>query len=71
MAKTDQGDSHLLSGKLPCPKCTSSDGYHLYSNGWGKCFACDANVPWDVALQSTEEAPKVSGLIPEGEAAAD
>jgi len=67
MAKTDQGDSHLLSGKLPCPKCTSSDGYHLYSNGWGKCFACDANVPWDVALQSTEEAPKVSGLIPKGE----
>lgn len=68
MAKTDQGDSYLIRGKLPCPKCTSSDGYHVWSNGWGKCFACDANVPEDVAqLSEQEEAPKVSGLIPKGE----
>jgi len=67
MGETESGGSYLVQGKLPCPKCTSSDGYHLYSNGWGKCFACDANVPEDVTQLSIKDAPKVSGLIQKGE----
>ena len=35
----------LVKSGLPCPKCTSSDAYAIYDNGWGKCFSCDANIP--------------------------
>jgi twinkle protein len=31
--------------KLPCPKCSSSDGFNINLEGWGKCFSCGANVP--------------------------
>ena len=30
---------------LPCPKCPSSNAYSIDEKGWGKCFACGANVP--------------------------
>ena len=69
MVESDSGESFLVNGKLPCPKCTSSDGYHIYSNGWGKCFACDANVPVNVETQQ-EKPPMVTGLIERGEPAA-
>ena len=32
--------SKLLRGKLPCPKCPSSDAYHEYSDGHGYCYSC-------------------------------
>src|SRR5579864_5731026 len=32
--------SKVVEGKLPCPSCTSSDGYHLYDDGHGYCFSC-------------------------------
>jgi len=69
MVESDQGDSYLVQGKLPCPKndCSSSDGYHIYSNGWGHCFSCDSNVPEDVEQTSKEVAPMQHGLIPKGE----
>ena len=67
MDESGQGDSYLLAGKLPCPKCTSSDAYHVYSNGWGHCFACDSNIPEDVEQTNREVAPMQQGLIPKGE----
>ncbi len=57
MVTTDSGESYLVEGKLPCPKCTSSDAYHIYSNGWGKCFSCDANIPVNIP---EKEAVKMS-----------
>lgn len=30
---------------LPCPKCTSSDGFSIDPNGWGHCFVCEVNIP--------------------------
>lgn len=32
--------SNLIEAKLPCPKCPSSDAYHLYDDGHGYCFSC-------------------------------
>ena len=37
--------SDWIEYKLPCPKCGSSDAVALNSNGWGKCFSCQANIP--------------------------
>jgi len=69
MVNTNEGDSYLVQGKLPCPKsdCSSSNAYHIYSNGWGHCFSCDSNIPEDVNLTKREVAPMQSGLIPKGE----
>lgn len=30
----------VKTGKGPCPKCTSSDAYHMYSDGSTYCFSC-------------------------------
>ena len=67
MDEPNEGDSYLIAGKLPCPKCTSSDAYHVYSNGWGHCFSCAANIPEDVESNTREVAPMQAGLIPKGE----
>lgn len=69
MDESDQGDSYLLAGKLPCPKsdCSSSNAYHIYSNGWGHCYSCDSNIPEDVEQTNREVAPMQQGLIPKGE----
>lgn len=32
--------SELVTSKLPCDVCGSSDGLHLYDDGHGYCFAC-------------------------------
>lgn len=32
--------SNLIQSRLPCPNCTSSDGYHVYDDGHGYCFSC-------------------------------
>ena len=37
----------LIKSGLPCPKCTSSDAFAIYDNGWGKCFSCYQNIPMD------------------------
>lgn len=33
----------LIQSKQPCPKCSSSDAYHVYSDG-GYCFSCGESV---------------------------
>lgn len=33
--------STLVQSRLPCPSCSSSDGYHRYSDGHGYCFSCE------------------------------
>lgn len=37
--------SQVNEGKLPCPKCPSSDAYHLYDDGHGFCFSCSYFKP--------------------------
>lgn len=32
--------TEIVESRLPCPKCPSSDAYHLYSDGHGYCFSC-------------------------------
>jgi len=39
--------SKVIQGRLPCPSCTSSDGYHLYDDGHGYCYACTYYKPPD------------------------
>lgn len=41
---------------LPCPECSSSDGFCLYDDGHGYCFVCKANVAGDGT--ATVEVPK-------------
>lgn len=36
--------SEWVQTHMSCPKCPSSDGYSVNDRGWGKCFACFANV---------------------------
>ncbi len=33
--------SKVVQSKLPCPKCPSSDAYHLYDDGHGHCYSCN------------------------------
>jgi len=42
---------------LPCPKCPSSDAYHIQANGWGHCFSCGCNIPPEEAQQSLVHQP--------------
>lgn len=35
----------MRNRELPCPSCTSTDGYAIQDNGWGHCFVCGVNVP--------------------------
>ena len=65
-------DSHFLRHE-PCAKCGSSDALAIYSNGWGHCFACRANVKWDPeageapATFQSPPTPKGSMPLAEGE----
>ena len=34
------GDSTLVKAHLPCPNCSSSDAFSIYSDGHGYCFSC-------------------------------
>ena len=36
--------SEWVQTHLPCPSCTSSDGYSINDKGWGKCFSCNVNI---------------------------
>lgn len=48
-------DSHVVQAKLPCPHCTSSDAYHVYSDGHGHCFSCgstDKRAPTADAVEA-------------------
>lgn len=40
-----QTTSKVVDHRLPCPKCPSSDAYHLYSDGHGYCFSCSYFKP--------------------------
>jgi twinkle protein len=51
----------FIKQHLPCPKCTSSNAYSIGENGWGKCFACDANVP--NALEGLTEASEEDYVV--------
>jgi len=33
--------SKIIQQHVPCPKCPSSDGYCLYEDGHGHCYACN------------------------------
>lgn len=37
--------SRLVDRHIPCPKCSSSDGYCTYDDGHGYCFACEYFKP--------------------------
>lgn len=39
MLTTDE-ESFVTQAHLPCPSCSSSDAYCLYSDGHGYCFSC-------------------------------
>ena len=39
MLTTDE-ESTVIQAHLPCPSCSSSDAYCLYSDGHGYCFSC-------------------------------
>ena len=43
--------SKLLLSKQPCPKCSSSDAYHLYDDGHGYCFSCQNYFPPDKEVE--------------------
>lgn len=38
------GLESVWSHSGPCPSCGARRGLSVYDNGWGHCFACDANV---------------------------
>lgn len=63
--------SEWVQTHLPCPKCDSSDGYSINSEGWGKCFSCNANVKEDDDGEPQERqgkrVPKDKSLVPFGE----
>lgn len=40
-------ESELVTAHLPCPNCSSTDGYALYSDGHGYCFSCGIRVRSD------------------------
>lgn len=40
-----QKTSRVTQPKLPCPKCPSSDAYHLYDDGHGYCYSCTYYKP--------------------------
>lgn len=37
--------SRVVNGRLPCPRCPSSDAYHEYDDGHGFCFSCEYYCP--------------------------
>jgi twinkle protein len=41
--------------KGPCPKCGSSDGNALYSDGHSHCFVCSAHTPADGEATTTKQ----------------
>ena len=40
---------------LPCPKCSSSNGFGIEPSGWGHCFVCGCNIPPDKLDPETKE----------------
>jgi len=36
--------SKVTKRKLPCPTCTSSDAFHIYSDNHGYCFSCNTLI---------------------------
>lgn len=54
----------------PCPKCGSKDNLGRFSDGHGHCFGCGHYEHGEGTPKPTERTPKVTGLIPIGEAVA-
>lgn len=50
-----------------CPKCGSSDAFSVNTEGWGKCFSCDANIKMDGEYEPSTSAPSNPDLLPFGE----
>lgn len=48
----------LVQGRLSCPRCPSSDAFHIYSDGHGYCFSCNHYCP--DATQYLTESPLLS-----------
>ena len=66
----------FVSGPHPCPKCDSSDAFHIDDRGWGKCFSCYSNVPPEAvdndAFEGFNEEVVISKMIkPEPKVAFD
>ena len=40
-------NSKFVKHKLPCKKCDSSDAVSLNSNGYAKCFSCNAYYDYE------------------------
>lgn len=60
--------SELVEAHLPCPDCSSSDAYSIYSDGHGYCFSCrvhikDAQVPDREHKISKEKDRSVSQFV--------
>jgi len=34
---------NIVEQHIPCPMCSSTDGYCTYDNGWGHCYSCNGN----------------------------
>lgn len=60
-------ESVVVSAKLPCVECGSSDGFHIYDDGHGHCFVCNFH-PRDAANPTAgKEAKKVDSKFLTGE----
>lgn len=46
--------SQVVELHIPCPSCTSSDGYCTYSDGHGYCFSCNYFKPFKGEALSDE-----------------
>jgi hypothetical protein len=50
----------ILEQHIPCPMCSSSDAYCIYSDGHGYCFSCRrrrkyANIEEPIILNNNKE----------------
>jgi len=55
----------VLKDDQPCPKCPSTDAYHLYEDGSGWCFSCNRGTfPKDYHPKLFTEAPLSDRGIP-------
>jgi Autographiviridae DNA primase/helicase len=44
--------SEVVQAHLPCPSCSSSDAYSLYSDGHGYCFSCKTYTKGNQAFET-------------------
>ena len=60
-----ENDSEFIRHS-PCPSCTSSDGFAIYSNGGGHCFSCGHHQHGDSEIETTNSYTSTS-FIYEGD----